>query len=816
MATSSASAIIAEGISSKLRLLAADSPLRLSLAASAATLCISSALFFSPSNRAIQDEVSQQTTRAAPQDDNDEDSSSNAGAVSSRRATSQVPPSQEGSPSSFGTRESLTHLLVLLRIAMPKIASRQGMWLAALTVLLVVRSVLSMRIAKLSGNIATAFVSGSPRSFLVAIGMFVLWTVPTAMVNSGLKYFTGMLQVTFRDHIARHLHARVFQPQVFFRLTGLGLLENVDQRLTQDVSRWSERVCRAYSLIFKPLLDIVLFSSDIATMNQGSYRGPALIGVYFTAVSVLVKLLAPNFGVLTSMQNDKDNLLRAAHLKLLQNAEEVVLSNGEEAERRRVDGLFETTNDHALFTALKVAQNDVFENLWIKYGSIVVGNVVCAIVTSSLISQQAGGGGNVQELTGVYVRLAQMLTNLARSIGQLLSSHRALSTMLSYTNRVYLIESSVQDAEKSVRRLAKMADKKSKESTNGLASQHSNGSRNGSVSSTASLSGGSVETSSYIKFEDVAIVAPNNEVLVDHLNFYVKPGMNVLIIGPNGCGKSSTFRLLAELWPVLQGVIGKPSNEQLYYVPQRPYMSSGTLRDQIIYPLKSRHLKVGESELHRCLELASLDSLLDRPNMHWDSRLIWSGDSALSMGEKQRMALARMFFHKPRFAILDECTSAVDLDVEKRIYEVCAEKGITVMTIAHRKSVWRYHNWVLKFDGNGGYIFSPMKIVNVDRRGDELVASSPSSSPSSSLVGASPRMVDGDGSTMDVTQGAVLVMTKIHSASDPLLVGQEVREYIGCSEIDGSRPVTSRPATPPPPQQRKISFATSPSPSVPR
>jgi ATP-binding cassette subfamily D (ALD) protein 3 len=77
----------------------------------------------------------------------------------------------------------------------------------------------------------------------------------------------------------------------------------------------------------------------------------------------------------------------------------------------------------------------------------------------------------------------------------------------------------------------------------------------------------------------------------------------------------------------------------------------------------------------------------------------------LSGGEKQRVAMARLFYHKPQFAILDECTSAVSVDVEGYIYTRCRELGITLFTVSHRKSLWQYHEYVLQFSGRGQYAF---------------------------------------------------------------------------------------------------------------
>lgn len=99
----------------------------------------------------------------------------------------------------------------------------------------------------------------------------------------------------------------------------------------------------------------------------------------------------------------------------------------------------------------------------------------------------------------------------------------------------------------------------------------------------------------YIHFDRVPIISPNGDVLVKEISFIMRRGMNTVISGPNGCGKSSLFRILSGLWPLAGGVLRRPHMDKLFYIPQRPYLPPGTLRDQIIYPhSKERILRSDE------------------------------------------------------------------------------------------------------------------------------------------------------------------------------------------------------------------------------
>lgn len=323
----------------------------------------------------------------------------------------------------------------------------------------------------------------------------------------------------------------------------------------------------------------------------------------------------------------------------------------------------------------------IIDNLVAKYFASVVGFCVVSIPFLSagheLASQVHG------ERSRLYYTYGRMLVKLAEAIGRLVLAGRELTRLAGFTARVTQLRDVLRDLNEG---------KYQRTMVTGVEELRPN-------------AGKLVFRDNVIKFDRVPLVTPNGDVLIKELSFEIQSGMNVLVCGPNGAGKSSLFRILGELWPLFGGELVKPPRGKLFYIPQKPYMTLGSLRDQLTYPHSGAEAKrrgATDAVLEGHLRRAQLAYLLEREG-GLDAVADWL--DVLSGGEKQRIAMARLFYHRPQFAILDECTSAVSVDVEGSMYRYCREVEITLLTVSHRKSLWQHHEFVLHLDGRGGYSF---------------------------------------------------------------------------------------------------------------
>ena len=195
----------------------------------------------------------------------------------------------------------------------------------------------------------------------------------------------------------------------------------------------------------------------------------------------------------------------------------------------------------------------------------------------------------------------------------------------------------------------------------------------------------------------VDLYRPDGQVLLANINFSLRRGDTVLLSGASGSGKSTIVRAIAGIWPFGRGEIRAARDARILFLPQRPYLPIGVLRDVVSYPMPARG--VDDGTLREALEAVGLNELAVRldETSHWALRL--------SPGEQQRIAFARALVQKPEWLFLDEATSAVDEATEARLYRLVRERlaETTVFSIGHRATLHAFHTrrLVVQLAGNG-------------------------------------------------------------------------------------------------------------------
>ncbi|POR35789.1 Peroxisomal long-chain fatty acid import protein 2 [Tolypocladium paradoxum] len=587
----------------------------------------------------------------------------------------------------------LHQFLSLMSIMIPRWSSKEAGLLLSHGIFLMLRTYLSLVVARLDGELVRDLVAGNGKSFLWGIlkwcglGGFASYT------NAMIKYLESKVSIAFRTRLTRYIHDLYLNDNLnYYKLSNLdgGVGQGADQFITQDLTLFCAAAANLYSSLGKPFVDLCVFNFQLYR-SLGPLALSGLLSNYFLTASIL-RRLSPPFGKLKAVEGRKEGDFRSLHARLIANAEEVAFYGGADMEKTFLNKEYKSLKSwmegiYMLKIRYNILEDFILKYSWSAYGYLLASLPVFlpawgGIGGAAEMVESAEKGGRERNRMKDFITNKRLMLSLADAGGRMMYSIKDLAELAGYTSRVYTLISTLHRVH---------AD-----------AYYLRGGQN-ELYALSDVQGTIQKGFDGVRFEHVPVVAPGlwpqgGDELLESLSMIVRSGEHLLISGPNGVGKSAIARILAGLWPVYRGLVSRPKNmgqDGIMFLPQRPYLSPGTLRDQVIYPdghVDMRQKRKSEDDLKRILDEARLGYLPDREG-GWDTRKEWK--DVLSGGEKQRMGFARLLYHEPQYAIIDEGTSAVSSDVEGLLYETCKEKGITLITISTRASLKKYHTFNL-------------------------------------------------------------------------------------------------------------------------
>ncbi len=493
------------------------------------------------------------------------------------------------------------------------------------------------------------------RTLLIYLGVFVLAT-PVSVFYSFIRKKLG---VNWRLWLTSHFLSRYFTNRAYYHINDDKVIDNPDQRISQDISSFTVTSLGFLSIIFFSMVQLISF---IGILWSISVTLVLVLVAYATLGTVVTMFFGKRLIHLNFQQLRREADFRYGLVHIRDNAESIAFYRGEGREQDQVQGRLREVIGN-LRMLISWERNLEFFTKGYEYLILVLPVVIMAPLYFS---------GQIK--FGVITQAESAFVQVLGALSIIVSQFEQLSNFAAGITRLETFAAAI--------------DKPAAPPAGGVP-----------LLTPAILS----REEARIALENVTLQTPNREqVLLKNATAEVSPGGNLLIAGPSGAGKSSVLRAIAGLWNAGEGVIARPPLAEMLFLPQRPYMVLGSLREQLLYPHLDR--EATEEELRAILERVNLADLPDRVG-GFDAVLDWS--HLLSLGEQQRLAFARLLLSRPRYAVLDEATSALDAANEEKLYRLLRESGTTYVSVGHRSSLLKYHDRVLELRGGGNWRLLP-------------------------------------------------------------------------------------------------------------
>lgn len=469
--------------------------------------------------------------------------------------------------------------------------------------------------------------------------LFGTWIVLFVPIAAFYPYLTGLLQIDWRNWLTDSFVEQMLRRNALYHIMRDHTVDNPDQRISEDVNSFTSGALNYSMTVLQAIVTAITFFGILWAISGWlavCLIGYALAGTWL-AVVIGRRLVGINFN---QQRFEADYRFALVHAR--DNAEAIAFYQGAREEAQQLRGRF--TNVVTNFKLLILWQRHL--GFFTSAYDNVAGLVPYFVLAGAYFS------GRFQ--LGEFTQAAYAFSVLQGALSLIVDQFQALTDYASVVNRLATFQEYCAAAD---------------EEEMGQASRIE-----------------VVEDESRVALQNVTLATPDrSRVLQRDLSLALSDGDAVFLTGPSGIGKTSLMRAIAGLWEFGSGRILRPPAGQIMFLPQRPYLILGSLRQQIQYPCVE---SISDEKILEVLRQVDLTHLAEQFG-GLDVERNWA--DVLSGGEQQRLAFARLLVNRPRYAILDEATSALDLASEEQLYTRLMRMATTIISIGHRPSLRRFH-----------------------------------------------------------------------------------------------------------------------------
>ncbi len=548
---------------------------------------------------------------------------------------------------------------------------RQGRWLpwllmGVIILLILVINGINVGISFVARNIENALVAYKQDEFWKIVAIYAFCLVLALPIRAIQSYLIPKLGLLWREWLSGRLLGRYLSNRAYYMLNpndeSVEEIDNPDQRISQDTASFTGTSLSVTVGILEALLTFVSFIIVLWSISSNL----ALWLLLYAGIGTLVIVLSSRRLVQLNYQQLKlEADFRYGLVHIRDNAEAIAFYRGEGQEereaQRRLGGAIRNFDRLIVWEAII----SVIQRSYDYFSRFLPWLVIAPLYFMKEVD------------FGVFGQASIAFSQVLFSVSYIVNNIDRLAAFSAAISRLEGFQSKVDDI---VAEGAVLAAKTSE------------------LEREAGASGAEA-----IVVRHVDLAPPRSErLLIRDLSLEVSAHQRLLVVGPSGCGKTSFLRLVSGLWPATVGRVERPPVGELLFIPQKPYMLLGSLREQLCYPQPSACFS--DDQLRHVLAEVRLPDLVHR---YPDLDIVQDWPRLLSLGEQQRLAFARLLLNSPRFVVLDEATSALDVATEQALYALLLQREMAFVSVGHRPTLTAYHDTVLELDGLGGWRLLP-------------------------------------------------------------------------------------------------------------